>query len=181
MHTYIHYMYILAYINGLAPVRTLLSPAFSSLPFSSLAAHRPNFMEGSSSSRLAIATIRRVSHNTVCMYVCIYVCIYLCLPICMYIISVWIWKNVCATLCRGCSTRIIGRSRTTNQWLVSMGRGSRWHAFIRNHSSFSYQVVKLLKYMYSISLKSMYVLYVYLKGWGSIRVLVRLRLDRFNS
>jgi hypothetical protein len=64
-------MYTPAYIHGLAPVRNLLSPAFSSLPFSSLAAHRPNYMEGSSSSRLAIVAIRRVSHNTVWMYVCI--------------------------------------------------------------------------------------------------------------
>ena len=96
-HTYIHYMYIPAYIHGLAPVRTLLSPAFSSLPFSSLAAHRPNYMEGSSSSRLAIVAIRRVFHNTVCMYSmypCMFVYMYvyymyLCLKECMcYLVQV---------------------------------------------------------------------------------------------
>ena len=87
-------MYIPAYIHGLAPVRALLSPAFSSLPFSPLAAHRPNYMEGSSSSsRLAIVTIRRVSHNTVCMYVCIYLCLF----ICMYIICICVCRNVCVT------------------------------------------------------------------------------------
>ena len=93
---YIHtlHVYIPAYIHGLAPVRALLSPAFPSLPFSSLAAHRPNYMEGSSSSRLAIVAIRRVSHNTVCMYVSMfaYMNVYnmhLCLMECMcYLVQV---------------------------------------------------------------------------------------------
>ena len=82
----------------------------------------------------------------------------------MYIIFICVWRNVCATLCRWCPTRIIGRSRTTNQWLVSMGRGRRYHAFIRIHSSFSYQVEKLLKYMYSINFRvCMYVCNVILR------------------
>jgi hypothetical protein len=88
---YIHTLHVYTSIHTwTSPCSNLLSPAFSSLPFSPLAVHRPNYMEGSSSSRLAIVTIRRVSHNTVCMY-----SMYLCMFVYMYVYYMYVGLKEC--------------------------------------------------------------------------------------
>ncbi len=86
------------------------------------------------------------------MYAFIYVCLYECKQYASVFEGMYVLP--CADdVHLGLSE---GLRQPTNDWSQWAG-GERYPAFIRTQSSFSYQAEKLLKYMYSISFKSMYV------------------------